>query len=126
VLQGLGFGPEDYGRAVDTFSGGQQSRLLLAKMLLASPDVLLLDEPSNHLDIQTTRWLEDYLIRQSEGMLIVSHDRDFINGVVTKVFELNDRRIETYVGNYDAYVRQRRERFEHRLKTYEAQKEEIE
>jgi ATP-binding cassette subfamily F protein 3 len=125
VLQGLGFTPDDFGRAVETFSGGQQSRLMLAKMLLASPDVLLLDEPSNHLDIQTTRWLEDYLVRQSEGMLIVSHDRYFLNKVVTKVFELNDRRIETYVGNYDAYVRQRRERFELRLKTYEAQREEI-
>jgi ATP-binding cassette subfamily F protein 3 len=126
VLQGLGFVPDDFGRTVDTFSGGQQSRLMLAKMLLASPDVLLLDEPSNHLDIQTTQWLEDYLVRQSEGMLIVSHDRYFLNKVVTKIFELNDRRIEAYVGNYDAYVRQRRERYELRLKTYEAQREEIE
>ncbi len=126
VLQGLGFVADDYGRTVDTFSGGQQSRLMLAKMLLASPDVLLLDEPSNHLDIQTTRWLEDYLIRQSEGMLIVSHDRYFLNRVVNKIFELNNCQIETYVGNYDAYIRQRRERYEHRLKTWEAQREQIE
>ena len=113
VLQGLGFVAEDYGRTVDTFSGGQQSRLMLAKMLLASPDVLLLDEPSNHLDIQTTRWLEDYLMRQSEGMLIVSHDRYFLNRVVNKIFELNNCQIESYVGNFDAYIRQRRERFAH-------------
>ncbi|MEI7683650.1 MAG: ABC-F family ATP-binding cassette domain-containing protein [Planctomycetota bacterium] len=126
VLQGLGFVPDDYGRAVDTFSGGQQSRLMLAKILLASPDVLLLDEPSNHLDIQTTRWLEDYLIKQSEGMLIVSHDRYFLNRVVNKIYELNDRQVEAYVGNYDAYVRQRGERYEQRLKAWEAQRESIE
>lgn len=126
ILQGLGFRPEDYDRPVDTFSGGQQSRLMLAKMLLASPDVLLLDEPSNHLDIRTTRWLEDYLIQQTEGMLIVSHDRYFLNRVVNKIFELNNRRIESYVGNFDAYVRQRRERYEQRLKTWESQRETIE
>jgi ATP-binding cassette subfamily F protein 3 len=126
VLQGLGFREEDYGRAVDTFSGGQQSRLMLAKILLSSPDVLLLDEPSNHLDIPTTRWLEEYLVKQAEGMLIVSHDRFFLNRVVNKIFELHNRRIESYPGNYDAYVRLRRERHEQRLKAWEAQRENIE
>src|SRR5437660_231875 len=81
---------------VGTFSGGQQRRLLLAKMLLAAPDVMLLDEPSNHLDIDATRWLEDYLVRQPEAMLIVSHDRYFLNRVITKVFELHNRRVTSY------------------------------
>src|SRR5579884_2654130 len=126
VLDGLGFRREDYDRPVETFSGGQQSRLMLAKLLLASPDVMLLDEPSNHLDIDTTRWLEDYLVRQPEGMLIVSHDRYFLNRVVTKVFELHGRRITSYPGNYAAYWRQREERYERELKEWEAQREYIE
>jgi ATP-binding cassette subfamily F protein 3 len=126
VLDGLGFRKEDYHRPVGTFSGGQQRRLLLAKMLLAAPDVMLLDEPSNHLDIDATRWLEDYLVRQPEAMLIVSHDRYFLNRVLTKVFELHSRRITSYPGNYAAYWRQRQERYERELKEWEAQREYIE
>src|SRR5437870_1320668 len=99
---------------------------MLAKLLLAAPDVLLLDEPSNHLDIAATRWLEEYLVEQSEAMLIVSHDRYFLNRVVTKMFELHDRRITAYPGNYAQYVRLREERFEQRMKEYEAQREYIE
>ena len=91
VLDGLGFQAEDYDRSAETFSGGQQSRLMLAKLLLAAPDVMLLDEPSNHLDIDATRWLEDYLVKQPEAMLIVSHDRYFLDKVVTKIFELHVR-----------------------------------
>src|SRR5262249_35419210 len=121
VLDGLGFRPEDYDRPVDTFSGGQQSRLMLAKLLLSAPDVMLLDEPSNHLDIDATRWLEDYLSKQSEAMLIVSHDRYFLDRVVTKVFELHDGRLTAYPGNYQAYVRLRQERYEQQLKTWESQ-----
>ncbi len=123
VLEGLGFRPEDYPRAVETFSGGQQSRLMLAKLLLAAPDVMLLDEPSNHLDIDTTRWLEDYLAKQQEAMLIVSHDRYFLDKVVTKIFELNGKRITSYPGNYKQYSRLREERFEQQLKAYESQRE---
>jgi ATP-binding cassette, subfamily F, member 3 len=126
VLDGLGFRREDYGRPLETFSGGQQSRLMLAKLLLAAPDVMLLDEPSNHLDIAATRWLEDYLVRQPEAMLIVSHDRYFLNKVVTKVFELNAGRIDSYPGNYQAYWRLRRERYEQQLKAWQAQKEYVE
>jgi ATP-binding cassette, subfamily F, member 3 len=126
VLGGLGFRPADNDREVHTFSGGQQRRLLLAKLLLASPDVLLLDEPSNHLDIDTVRWLENYLVQQPQAMLIVSHDRYFLNKVVTKVFELHDRTITSYPGNYKQYVRLREERYEQRLREYEAQKEFIE
>ena len=123
VLDGLGFRREDYDRPVETFSGGQQSRLMLAKLLLAAPDVMLLDEPSNHLDIDTTRWLEDYLTRQREAMLIVSHDRYFLDKVVTKVFELSPSRMLSFPGNYQAYWRQRQERYEQELKAYESQRE---
>src|SRR5438132_10084570 len=125
VLDGLGFHAEDYERPVETFSGGQQSRLMLAKLLLAAPDVMLLDEPSNHLDIAATRWLEDYLSKQPEAMLIVSHDRYFLNKVVTKVFEMNAKSIQSYPGNFEAYWRLRRERHEQQLKAYEAQQEYI-
>src|SRR5205085_5478958 len=99
VLDGLGFSRADYHRPVESFSGGQQSRLMLAKLLLAAPDVMLLDEPSNHLDIDTTRWLENYLAAQPEGMLIVSHDRYFLDQVVTKVFELHAGRLRSFPGN---------------------------
>lgn len=126
VLDGLGFRKEDYDRAVNTFSGGQQSRLMLAQLLLSAPDVMLLDEPSNHLDIGATRWLEDYLIKQPEAMLIVSHDRYFLNKVVTKVFEMSSQQIESYPGNYEAYWRLRRERYEQQMKQWESQKEYIE
>jgi ATP-binding cassette subfamily F protein 3 len=125
VLEGLGFRSDDFTRPVDTFSGGQLSRLMLAKLLLAAPDVLLLDEPSNHLDIAATRWLEDYLTRQSEAMLIVSHDRFFLDRVVTKVFELHAGRVTAYPGNYQAYARLRQERYEQQLKTWEAQQDYI-
>jgi ATP-binding cassette, subfamily F, member 3 len=125
VLDGLGFQREDYDRPVETFSGGQQSRLMLAKLLLASPDVMLLDEPSNHLDIDTTRWLEDYLAKQQEAMLIVSHDRYFLDRVVNKIFELHGRRITAYPGNFQHYWRLRQERHEQELKAWEAQREYI-
>jgi ATP-binding cassette, subfamily F, member 3 len=126
ILDGLGFRKEDYDRPVTTFSGGQQSRLMLAKLLLSAPDVMLLDEPSNHLDIGATRWLEDYLIKQPEAMLIVSHDRYFLNKVVTKVFEMSAKQIHSYPGNYEAYWRLRRERYEQQMKQWESQKEYIE
>ena len=126
VLSGLGFPKADWHRPINTFSGGQQRRLLLAKILLAAPDVMLLDEPSNHLDIKTTRWLEDYLVRQPQGMIVVSHDRYFLDKVTTRTFELHDRRISLYPGNYTQYVRLRDEKHERLLKEYEAQKEYIE
>ncbi len=125
VLDGLGFRREDYHRPLETFSGGQQNRVMLAKILLSAPDVMLLDEPSNHLDIGATQWLEDYLVRQPEAMMVISHDRYFLNKVVTKVFELNRRRLTSYPGNYQAYERLRRERYEQELKAWEAQREYI-
>ncbi len=125
VLDGLGFTRADFSRPVTTFSGGQQSRLMLAKLLLASPDVMLLDEPSNHLDIDTTRWLEDYLTRQPEAMLIVSHDRYFLDRVVTRVFEMHRNRINVYPGNFKQYWRLKDERYEQELKAFESQREYI-
>jgi ATP-binding cassette subfamily F protein 3 len=110
ILTGLGFASADFERSARTFSGGQQSRLMLAKLLLESPDLMLLDEPSNHLDIETTAWLESYLARQSVAMVVVSHDRYFLDKVVTRVWELHEGRIESYPGNYSQYWRLRAEK----------------
>jgi ATP-binding cassette subfamily F protein 3 len=126
VLAGLGFREADFRRDVNTFSGGQQRRLLLAKILLSAPDVMLLDEPSNHLDIDTTRWLENYLAQQPEGMLVVSHDRYFLDKVTNKTFELHARRITSFPGSFKQYVRLRDEKYERELKEFESQKEYIE
>jgi len=123
VMEGLNFAPEDYDRPVETFSGGQISRLMLAKLLLAAPDVLLLDEPSNHLDIPTTRWLEGWLASQPEAMLIVSHDRVFLDRVATRIFEMGNQRIESYPGNFTDYWKLRKERHEMALKAWESQNE---
>ena len=126
VLAGLGFKAADFARDANTFSGGQQRRLLLAKVLLSAPDVMLLDEPSNHLDIGTTRWLENYLAQQPEGMLVVSHDRYFLDKVTNKTFELHQRKITSYPGSFKQYVRLRDEKYERELKEFESQKEYIE
>jgi ATP-binding cassette subfamily F protein 3 len=126
VLHGLGFQNADFHRPLTTFSGGQQRRALLAQLLLAGHDVMLLDEPSNHLDIDCTRWLEGYLVQQPQAMLIVSHDRYFLDKVCTKMLELHDRHITAYPGNFKQYMRLRQEKFERELKEWEAQKEYIE
>src|SRR5439155_20787567 len=126
VLEGLGFRSEEYQRPVASFSGGQQRRLLLAKLLLAAPDVMLLDEPSNHLDIDATRWLEEYLVKQPQAMLIVSHDRYFLDRVVTKVFEMQAHRITPYPGNFKKYWQLRHERYEQEMKAWESQRGYIE
>ena len=104
ILEGIGFQSEDFHRDARTLSGGQQSRLMLAKLLLAAPDVLLLDEPSNHLDIAGTRWLEDYLSKQSEGMLIVSHDRYFLDKVVKRLLVLKPPGIIDFPGDYSKWL----------------------
>ncbi len=123
VLTGLGFLKQDFHREIVSFSGGQQRRILLAQLLLSAPDIMLLDEPSNHLDIDTTRWLEGYLARQPQGMIIVSHDRYFLEKVTNKTIELHAKRITSYPGSYKQYVRLRDERFDRQLKEWEAQKE---
>jgi ATP-binding cassette subfamily F protein 3 len=110
ILSGLGFAESEFHRAASTFSGGQQSRMMLAKLLLQSPDLMLLDEPSNHLDIATTEWLESYLARQPVAMVVVSHDRYFLDKVVTRIWELHEGRITAYPGNYSQYWRLRGEK----------------
>ena len=110
ILFGLRFVEADFDRAARTFSGGQQSRLMLAKLLLESPDLMLLDEPSNHLDIETTEWLENYLSRQPVAMIVVSHDRYFLDKVVTKTWELHEGKLEVYPGNYTQYWKLRTEK----------------
>jgi ATP-binding cassette subfamily F protein 3 len=110
ILSGLRFTEAEFHRPARTFSGGQQSRLMLAKLLLESPDLMLLDEPSNHLDIETTEWLENYLARQPVAMVVVSHDRYFLDKVVTKTWELNEGKLEVYPGNYTQYWRLRTEK----------------
>jgi ATP-binding cassette subfamily F protein 3 len=125
ILGGLGFKTSDFDRSASTFSGGQQSRLMLAKILLQSPDLMLLDEPSNHLDIQTTTWLENYLSRQSVGMVIVSHDRYFLDRTVTKIWELLDGKIDAYPGNYTQYWKLRGEKAKVLARQAERQNEKI-
>ncbi len=125
ILTGLSFKKEDFHREIVSFSGGQQRRVLLAKMLLSAPDVMLLDEPSNHLDIDTTRWLEEYLARQPQGMIIVSHDRYFLDKVTNRTFELHNRKVNLYPGNFKQYVRLRDEKYDREIKEFEAQQEYI-
>jgi ATP-binding cassette subfamily F protein 3 len=112
VLEGLGFAQPEFTRPISTFSGGQQARASLAKILLADPDVILLDEPTNHLDIAATEWLESFLIRSRTAMILVSHDRFFLDKVVTRILELRPDRLDSYPGNFTDYRKQRAQRQE--------------
>ncbi len=123
VLTGLGFEPEDYETSLSKFSGGQQSRAHLARLLLEQHDLLLLDEPTNHLDLTSVEWLENYLQSWPGVMVVVAHDRYFLDKVANRVWELSFGAVETYRGNFSHYVTQRAERFERRLKEYQAQQE---
>jgi ATP-binding cassette subfamily F protein 3 len=125
VLSGLGFTKESYQQPVEQLSGGQQNRLLLAKLLLAEPDIMLLDEPSNHLDIAATEWLENFLRDTDQAMIIVSHDRYFLDRVTNRTLELYDGTVDSYTGNFSAYWRQKAERLEVQRRTYEKQQDEI-
>jgi ATP-binding cassette subfamily F protein 3 len=107
VLRGLGFGPDDAARPAETFSGGWQMRIALAKLLLGRPNLLLLDEPTNHLDLEARNWLEEYLGAYPFAVILVSHDRYFLDAVVTRITDLNLRKLTDYVGNYRKYVAQR-------------------
>ncbi|NOT43220.1 MAG: ABC-F family ATP-binding cassette domain-containing protein [Acidobacteria bacterium] len=107
VLRGLGFRQEDFTRPAETFSGGWQMRLALAKLLLGRPNLLLLDEPTNHLDLEARNWLEGYLSAYPHAVILVSHDRYFLDAVVTRITDLNLRRLTDYVGNYSKYVESR-------------------
>ncbi len=123
VLTGLGFTAEEYSKPLNQFSGGEQSRAQLARLLLEKPDLLLLDEPTNHLDIASVEWLENYLQSWPGSVIVVAHDRYFLDKVATIVWELSFGQVETYRGNFSHYVQQRAERLEYRKKEYQAQQE---
>ena len=123
VLQGLGFAQEDYERDLSTFSGGQQNRALLARLLLEDPDLILLDEPTNHLDIATTEWLEAYLARIERAVVVVSHDRYFLDRVTNRTLEVFKGGVDDYPGNFSKYWKLRAERHQVLRKTWEKQQE---
>jgi ATP-binding cassette, subfamily F, member 3 len=125
VLEGLGFNKAAFTQEVVKLSGGQQNRLMLARLLLAEPDLMLLDEPSNHLDIDATQWLEDFLVESDQAILVVSHDRYFLDRVTNRTLELYQATIESYPGNFTQYKRLKSERLEVQRRTYEKQQEEI-
>lgn len=125
TLQGLGFARSDFERPTREFSGGWRMRIELAKLLLQQHDVLLLDEPTNHLDIESIRWLEQFLARSGSAVMLVSHDRAFINNVTTRTLEITCGRVVDYKVPYDEYVRLRAERRESQLRAYENQQKEI-
>ncbi len=125
ILNGLGFNESEFHQPVDQLSGGQKNRLALAKLLLAEPDLMILDEPSNHLDIDATQWLEKFLAASPTTILLVSHDRFLIDQVAHKTIELHQGTIEIYKGNYSAYMRQKDERNAVLRRTYEKQQDEI-
>lgn len=107
ILTGLGIPPEDQGRDTSTFSGGWKMRIALAKILVQQPDVLLMDEPTNHLDLESIVWLEQWIINYKGALLMTSHDRDFMNRIVSKIIEVANKTITTYTGNYDFYEKDR-------------------
>ena len=125
TLMGLGFKREDFDRSTSEFSGGWRMRIELAKLLLRRPDVLLLDEPTNHLDIESIQWLENFLKSSANAVVLVSHDRAFINNVTTRTIEINCRRIYDYKVAYDQFVVLRKERREQQLRAYENQQKQI-
>jgi len=126
VLEGLGFKSEDSGRQVDELSGGWQMRVALAKVILENPDIMLLDEPTNYLDLEARDWLEAYLQSFAGGFIVVSHDRSFLDSTVKEVYELWNGKLSRYPGSYTAYEKRRAQELESLFKSWEAQQEEIE
>lgn len=126
TLQGLGFRRADFDRSTSEFSGGWRMRIELAKLLLRRPDVLLLDEPTNHLDIESIQWLENFLATRANAVVLVSHDRAFLNNVTTRTIEISCGRIYDYKVKYDEFVVLRKERREQQLRAYENQQKQIE
>lgn len=125
VLNGMGFGSTPTDRIISTLSGGEKTRLALAKLLLEEPNLLILDEPTNHLDFETLMWLEDYLKGYKGAIIIVSHDRYFLNKVCTRICEIEQGRLTSYRGDYSSYLVQKKMNSERQLKEYEAQQKEI-
>lgn len=125
VLKGLGFDEEDFGKKVETLSGGQKTRVALGKLLLSKPDIILLDEPTNHLDMNSIAWLETYLLNYPGAVIIVAHDRYFLNRVVTKVVEIDNGHVTTFLGNYSAYAEKKKQLRDTALKAWMNQQQEI-
>ncbi|KAA0543394.1 ABC-F family ATP-binding cassette domain-containing protein [Bacillus sp. BGMRC 2118] len=125
VIHGLGFAQFDYSTPISTLSGGQKTRLALGKLLLTKPDLLILDEPTNHLDMDTLAWLEQYLSSYPGAILIVSHDRYFLDKVVNQVYEISRTSISKYHGNYSRYLVQKAENYERDLRQFEKQQDEV-
>lgn len=125
VLKGLGFLENDYSKHINILSGGQKTRVALCKLLLIKPEILLLDEPTNHLDLEAIEWLEDYLKSYKGTILVISHDRYFLDSITNKTFELNNKSIETYNGNYSQYIKLKEKDYEEKLKAYKLQQSEI-
>ena len=125
ILNSMAFGPEFYEKPVGSLSGGERTRLALAALLLEKPDLLMLDEPTNHLDIGTLKWLEQYLSGYKGTIVVVSHDRYFLNQIVNRVFEVENHHLTCYDGNYDAFAEQKRMRREADLRAYNNQQREI-
>ncbi|MEI6045184.1 MAG: ABC-F family ATP-binding cassette domain-containing protein, partial [Chloroflexota bacterium] len=125
VLSGLNFDRSEWERPMKQFSGGQKTRAALARTLLKHPDLLMLDEPTNHLDLKTLEWLEEFLHDYEGSLVVISHDRYFLDRVVTRVLDLSFGRMEDYPGNYSKYLMLRGERIERMMQQYEAQQEHI-
>src|SRR6201996_7801311 len=126
VLTGLGFGKEDWSRLTDEFSGGWQMRIALAKLLLAKPNLLLLNEPTNHLDLETRNWLEEYLKAYPFGYILISHDRYFLDVTIDRTVEIWNKRLTIYQGNYTKYLTQKEDRRAQLLAAYKNQRDQIE
>ena len=125
VLKGLGFEEEDYGKQIENLSGGQKTRVALGKLLISKPDILLLDEPTNHLDMESIAWLETYLLNSPGAVFIVSHDRYFLDKVVTKIVEIEAAQMRMYEGNYSAYALKKAQLRDAQYKAYLNQQREI-
>ncbi|MBR6395877.1 MAG: ABC-F family ATP-binding cassette domain-containing protein, partial [Lachnospiraceae bacterium] len=125
VLKGLGFSEDEFGKKVNTLSGGQKTRVFLGRLLLSSPDIIFLDEPTNHLDMSSIMWLENYLLNYKGAVVIVAHDRYFLDKVVNKVVELENTHAESYAGNYSDYAVKKKAKREAMMKAYLNQQREI-
>ena len=125
IFTGFGFQKEDKKKKIKQFSGGEQTKLALIKLLLSKPDILLLDEPTNHLDIASVEWLEEYLTSYEKAVIMVSHDRFFVDRTTEIIYELADGKLTRYVGNYTEYKRQKEKQREVQQKKYDAQQREI-
>ncbi len=125
VLRGLGFTDEEFDKSVDTLSGGQKTRVALGKLLLSAPDIMLLDEPTNHLDLNSIEWLENYLLNYKGAVLVVAHDRYFLNKVVSKVVEIDRGKVTTFTGDYSAYSEKKKQLRDTQLRAWMNQQDQI-